>query len=311
MEKNCDLSISSFDIVFNNQILQLNYDSSLEEYKNQTINSVIEEVLNKIGPKPFKKTSKDYILLCSCGRQYNPKKLLFKAKCPHFSESNFNKDKNKNEKFVLYEKEKEEKYEKYLSSYEIGKIIMKVTGAKSINNISGIIPNEDKGNFPISDNLKNKIIELYLKKERGNLISLNSYELKYNEEIYNELLVFGIPNNKIKAALRMSGNNKEEALLLATDETFNWENKEYLYYENNEIISSFEFKSLCFEGIKKEFPLIDDENEILNRMEIVIDKIKNIILRNGDSEDSESEINEEQKESSSEDIEFDSDSINI
>ena len=188
---------------------------------------------------------------------------------------------------------------------------MKVTGAKSINNISGIIPNEDKGNFPISDNLKNKIIELYLKKERGNLISLNSYELKYNEEIYNELLVFGIPNNKIKAALRMSGNNKEEALLLATDETFNWENKEYLYYENNEIISSFEFKSLCFEGIKKEFPLIDDENEILNRMEIVIDKIKNIILRNGGSEDSESEINEEQKESSSEDIEFDSDSINI
>ena len=187
---------------------------------------------------------------------------------------------------------------------------MKVTGAKRINNISGMIPNEGKG-FPISDNLKIKIAELYIKKERGNLISLNSYDLNYNEEIYNELLSFGIASNKIKAALRMSANNKEEALLLATDESFNWENKEYLFWENNEIVSSFEFKSLCREEIKKEFPLIDDENEISNRMEIIIDKITKNILRNNNSEDIESENNEEEKESSREDIDADSDSFNI
>ena len=52
MEDSQDLSITKFKIVFNNQILQITYDSSFKEYQNQTIDTVIQEVLNKIGPKP-------------------------------------------------------------------------------------------------------------------------------------------------------------------------------------------------------------------------------------------------------------------
>jgi hypothetical protein len=62
MEDSQDLSITKFKIVFNNQILQITYDSSFKEYQNQTIDKVIQEVLNKIGPKPLEKEPKDYIL---------------------------------------------------------------------------------------------------------------------------------------------------------------------------------------------------------------------------------------------------------
>lgn len=309
MELKENLNISSFRILFNDQILQIDYDTSFKEYQLLTINSVIQEVLNKIGPKPLKKTSKDYILYCSCGRFYNPDKLLSEAKCSHYTESDYNPEKNKNEKFFLREKEDEEKYEKYLSTNEIEMILMKATGAKKIKKLNGIIPNENKVNFPISDNLKNKIKELHTKKARGDRILSRSYSLKYNEQIYNELLEFGIPNNKIKAALRISGNIKEEAILIATDETVNWDNKDYLYYENNEVLSNNEFINKCKEEIKKEFPSIDDEEEILNRAKIVIAKLTKNSLGVNNSEDiNENESSEEENESSNDEIIFDEDS---
>ena len=74
MEEIKDLSITTFKIVLDNKILQINYNSSYKEYKEKKISSVIQEVLNKIGPKPSQKTYKDYILVCSCGRTYNPEK---------------------------------------------------------------------------------------------------------------------------------------------------------------------------------------------------------------------------------------------
>ena len=60
---------------------------------------------------------------------------------------------------------------------------MKATGAKEAIKISGLVPRKIE-NFPISDNLKNKIREYYIKKERGTRIVNNSYDLKYNEIYY-------------------------------------------------------------------------------------------------------------------------------
>lgn len=296
-------NLSTFKIVFNNQVLQINYDISFKEYKTQTIDNVIQETLNKIGPKPLTKTSKDYVLFCSCGRPFNPNKLLSEAKCVHYLDEDYNEEKNKNEKFVLYEKEKEEKYEKYLSNYEIETILMKATGAQKIQRLSGLVPSKSQGNFPISDNLKKIIKEYYIKKERGNKILTNSYELKYDETFYNELLELGVPNNKIKAALRMTNNNKEEALLLATDETIDWNNKDYLFFENNEVMSTTEFNRLCKEEIKKEFPVLEDEEEITNRIQHIVKIINKENSRNNsieDKNDSEDESSEEDFESSSE-----------
>ena len=308
MEESENLNLTNFKIVFNNEILQMNYDTSFKEYQTQTIDSVIQQVLNKIGPKPLEKTSKDYTLYCSCGRPFNPNKLLSQAKCIHYTESDFNKEKNKNEKFVLYENEKEEKYEKYISNYEIGSILMKVTGAKKVKKIKGIVPNDDNGNFPISENLKNKIKEYNTKKERGKKILDNSFSLKFNEQMYNELLEIGIESNKIKAALRMSNNIKEEALLLATDDNFNWENKDYLYYNNNEVLSNSEFNRLCKEEIKKEFPSIDDEEEISNRVTTIVNLVTKKNVVNSSDDTNEVESSEEEIESSSEDINVDSES---
>lgn len=312
MEGKENLNIATFQIVFNNQILQINYDTSFKEYQLKTIDSVIQEVLNKLGPKPLTKSSKDYILVCSCGREYNPKKLLCQAKCPHYTESDFDKEKNKNEKFILYEKsEIEEKYNNYLTNNELEKLLKEVTGAKKLKKLKGIIPKENRNNIIFSENLKNKIKELITKKERGIKIIRNEFTLKYNEQLFNELIEFGIPNNIIKAALRITNNIKEDALLLATDSSYNWQNKDYLFYDNNEVLSLNDFNRLCKEEVNKEFPSIDDEEEILYRVKNVINLVNNNNIEVFNSEDNklDSDYNEdEDNDDSSEDNADDSDS---
>ena len=296
MEKKPDLTLSTFKIVFDIQILEIKYDTSFKEYQDQTIDNVIQQVLDKIGPKPAIGASKDYTLLCSCGRPYDPNKKLSSAKCSHYFEQDFNVEKNKNEKFLLYKNEKFEKYDKYLSDNEISNILMKATGAKEAIMLSGLVPKKE--NFPISDNLKNKIREYYIKKERGTRIVNNSYDLKYNEIYYKELLEVGIPNNIAKAALRMNHNKKEESILLATNNNVSWDNKDYLFFDNNEVLSKNDFNLLCKEEIKKEFPLLNNEEEIQSRIKCIVNKIKKEISGKNNVEDGD-----ESEESSEEEIE--------
>jgi hypothetical protein len=167
--------------------------------------------------------------------------------------------------------------------------LKQVTGAKRITPLK-VVPESKNVNFPISENLKKVIKELKEKKELGAKILAKSCELKYDEKKYEELLEIGIESNKIKAALRMTYNSKEDALLLATDPTFNIEGKEYLYCENNEVLGEREFMKKCKEEIKKEYPNLYEE-EISRRAKIVIDVVGR---KNGDNK----EDNEEIKESS-------------
>ena len=185
--------------------------------------------------------------------------------------------------------------------------------AKKSKVVKRVVPN-DNYSFNISVNLRNKIKEYHTKKERGKKITDHSFALKYNEQIYNELLAIGIQNNKIKAALRMSDNIKEEALLLATDKNVNWENKEYLFYDNNEVMSNNEFNRLCREEVKKEFPSIIDEEELLNMVTYVINQVtKNDQSNNINNCDliNDSESSEEKKDSSDSDSILDYSSSNI
>jgi hypothetical protein len=307
MEQKLDLKLSTFKIVFENQILQINYDTSFKEYQTQTIDNVIQQVLDKIGPKPAVATSKDYTLICSCGRPFNPNKLISSAKCSHYFEEDYNEEKNKNEKFLLCKSEKYEKYEKYLSDNDISNLLMKATGAKEAIKISGLVPRKIE-NFPISDNLKNKIREYYIKKERGTKIVSKSFDLNYNETSYKELLEIGIPNNIAKAALRMSHNIREAAVDLATDNSVIWDNKDYLFFDNNEVLSNDDFKRLCKEELIKEFPQINNDEEIQNKIKIIIKRIKKENSGNNNIEDGD-----ESEESSEEEIEnsFESNSNSI
>ena len=295
METQENMNITLFRIVFNDQLIELNYDPSFEEYKTITIKSVIEKVLEKIGPKPQTATSDNFVLLCSCGKSFNPDKLISNSKCDHYT---IFKDpsKNKNEKFLLIEKSNKEQINKEISdkndlltNFEISQILKQVTGAKRITPLK-VVPESKNVNFPISENLKKVIKELKEKKELGAKILAKSCELKYDEKKYEELLEIGIESNKIKAALRMTYNSKEDALLLATDPTFNIEGKEYLYCENNEVLGEREFMKKCKEEIKKEYPNLYEE-EISRRAKIVIDVVGR---KNGDNK----EDNEEIKESS-------------
>lgn len=295
METQEDMNITLFRIVFNDQLIELNYDPSFEEYKTITIKSVIEKVLEKIGPKPQTTTSDNYVLLCSCGKSFNPDKLISNSKCDHYTIFK-DQSKNKNEKFLLIEKSNKEQINKEISdkndlltNFEISQILKQVTGAKRITPLK-VVPESKNVNFPISENLKKVIKELKEKKELGAKILAKSCELKYDEKKYEELLEIGIESNKIKAALRMTYNSKEDALLLATDPTFNIEGKEYLYCENNEVLGEREFMKKCKEEIKKEYPNLYEE-EISRRAKIVIDVVGR---KNGDNK----EDNEEIKESS-------------
>ena len=181
---------------------------------------------------------------------------------------------------------------------------MKATGAKEAIKISGLVPRKIE-NFPISDNLKNKIREYYIKKERGTKIVSKSFDLNYNETSYKELLEIGIPNNIAKAALRMSHNIREAAVDLATDNSVIWDNKDYLFFDNNEVLSNDDFKRLCKEELIKEFPQINNDEEIQNKIKIIIKRIKkensgnNIIEEENESEESSEEEIENSLESNS------------
>ena len=54
-----NLKIASCQIVFNNQVLQIDYDIWFKEYQTKTFDSFIKEVFNKLGSKPSTKNSKD------------------------------------------------------------------------------------------------------------------------------------------------------------------------------------------------------------------------------------------------------------
>ena len=293
MSSSKDLSLTSFRVAYNNQLLELNYNTSFEEYKTETIKSVIQKVLEKIGPQPLNKTSENYNLICSCGKPFDQNQLISKSKCDHYEVFN-NPDapsKNKNEKFLLVEKNNIEQNNKnknneLLSNHEISEILMKATGAKKLKLVK-IVPESKNIDFPISDNLKAIIKELQTKKERGNKLSSNYFDLKYNEDYYQEMLEMGLDNNKIKAALRITRNRKQEAILLASEPSFDVnDNRDYLYCENNEVLSNNEFKKKCKEEVKKEYPNIH-EDDIASRTKMIIKAVN----KKNDNEESE-ELNE-------------------
>jgi len=274
MEGKRNLNLYIFKIVFDNQIIQINYDTSFKEYNMQTIESLIKEVLKYLGPKPFNKSPMDYILFCPCGKQLAHNLLLSQSKCIHENIEDYSNKKNTNGNYLLIEKEKEEKdiKNKEYSINEIDKILSKIPFNKIKKKNKNINKHKNKA-LNISNTLKNKIKEFIIKEKRGSQILENSYELYYNENYYNDLIEMGFDENKVKAALRLSKNNKEDAVLICIDTEFYWDNKEYLYYDNNDVLTEDKFTKLCLEEIKKEYPFLE-QKDIYDRYNDIIKKVK-------------------------------------
>ena len=274
-----------FPIVFNNKIIQIDYNKLFLEYKEQTVKSLIELVLEKSGQSKINKNINAYDLFCPCGNKLDFSKFLDENLCEHeFLENNM-KNGFKG-KYLLIEKtdqgiiDKIIENDKELSKDEINKIFnekkeiiiipkknlkKKNTNVDTNNNVYNELNENSKKPFIITNEFKKRLSEFFKKEERARKILLNDFSLFYDENHLLTLLSIGINENKAKASLRMARNQINEAVLIATDKEFNWERKEYLYYSNEELLDKNNLDENLKKEIKKEYPFLNDE-QIMNRI---------------------------------------------
>ena len=102
---------------------------------------------------------------------------------------------------------------------------------------------------------------------------MSGYSVFYNEDHFLLLLSMGIEEKKAKIALRYCSNNIEAATLIATDERYNLEGKDFLAYNNDEVMIKDKIDENFKNEIKKEYPFLKDEKEINNRVKEILDLI--------------------------------------
>ena len=246
-----------FQIVFNNKVIQIDYNS---------------------------KNISKYNLFCSCGSKIDLSGLLDNNLCDHkFVE--MNNKKQLNERYLLIENQSNEhlreiqENEKELTANDIDKIfeLKKNVRPKKKKNKQekGNKEKEDlidsKKTFIITEEFKQKLNKYIIKFERAKKILSSGYSVFYNEEYLVLLLSMGIENNKAKSALRFSNNNLEVATLIATDERFAWEGRNYLSYDNDELMTKDRIDENLKAEIKKEYPFLKDENQINDRAKEILD----------------------------------------
>ena len=278
----------SYKIVFSNKVILMTYDTSFPEFREQTIESLIKEVLSKLGPKSSNKAPNDFNFHCPCGQILEHKIKLSNNLCIHPYLEDFQKCKLENGGYLLDEKQKiEEEINEKLSEEEINQLIKQVFPEKEHQECNSQIDNEKIHSFAISKNLINKIKELKKKEERAKRLIETSSIVYYNEEYYKDLVEMGIDKNKAKAALRETHNNKEEAALLSTDNNICFEYADFFYCDNEDVLTKEKFENLCLEEIQKEYPFIDNKDEIKIRFKEILNKISKDEENNSGNKNSE------------------------
>ena len=292
-------SLKIFSIVFNNKVMQISYNTIFPEFKNQTVKSLIELILEKSLQANQKKDINEYNFFCPCGNIIESSKSLGKNLCDH-KYLDYKNNVNKG-KYLLVEKQNQNLYnlikenEKELSKEEINKIInekkdikIKKSNKKKNNSKNAIKNNEinesSKKPFIITDEFKKKINQYIIKEKRANEILSQSYSLFYEQNNLDLLISMGINADKAKAALRISRNQIEEAVLIATDKEFNWEGKDYLYFNNDEVIDINASNESLKKEVEKEYPFLNEEQvkqRVLDIFEL-LNKKGNAIIENNE-----------------------------
>ena len=292
-------SLKIFSIVFNNEVMQISYNTIFPEFKNQTVKSLIELILEKSLQANQKKDISEYNFFCPCGNIIESSKSLGKNLCDH-KYLDYKNNVNKG-KYLLVEKQNQNLYnlikenEKELSKEEINKIInekkdikIKKSNKKKNNSKNAIKNNEinesSKKPFIITDEFKKKINQYIIKEKRANEILSQSYCLFYEQNNLDLLISMGINADKAKAALRISRNQIEEAVLIATDKEFNWEGKDYLYFNNDEVIDKNASNESLKKEVEKEYPFLNEEQvkqRVLDIFEL-LNKKGNAIIENNE-----------------------------
>ena len=292
-------SLKIFSIVFNNKVMQISYNTIFPEFKNQTVKSLIELILEKSLQANQKKDISEYNFFCPCGNIIESSKSLGKNLCDH-KYLDYKNNVNKG-KYLLVEKQNQNLYnlikenEKELSKEEINKIInekkdIKIKRSnKKKDNSKNVIKNNEinessKKPFIITDEFKKKINQYLIKEKRANEILSQSYSLFYEQNNLDLLISMGINADKAKAALRISRNQIEEAVLIATDKEFNWEGKDYLYFNNDEVIDKNASNESLKKEVEKEYPFLNEEQvkqRVLDIFEL-LNKKGNAIIENNE-----------------------------
>ena len=260
---------------------------------------LIELILEKSLQANQKKDISEYNFFCPCGNIIESSKSLGKNLCDH-KYLDYKNNVNKG-KYLLVEKQNQNLYnlikenEKELSKEEINKIInekkdikIKRSNKKKNNSKNAIKNNEinesSKKPFIITDEFKKKINQYIIKEKRANEILSQSYSLFYEQNNLDLLISMGINADKAKAALRISRNQIEEAVLIATDKEFNWEGKDYLYFNNDEVIDKNASNDNFKKEVEKEYPFLNEEQvkqRVLDIFEL-LNKKGNAIIENNE-----------------------------
>ena len=260
---------------------------------------LIELILEKSLQANQKKDISEYNFFCPCGNIIESSKSLGKNLCDH-KYLDYKNNVNKG-KYLLVEKQNQNLYnlikenEKELSKEEINKIInekkdIKIKRSnKKKDNSKNVIKNNEinessKKPFIITDEFKKKINQYIIKEKRANEILSQSYSLFYEQNNLDLLISMGINADKAKAALRISRNQIEEAVLIATDKEFNWEGKDYLYFNNDEVIDKNASNESLKKEVEKEYPFLNEEQvkqRVLDIFEL-LNKKGNAIIENNE-----------------------------
>ena len=185
-------SLKIFSIVFNNKVVQISYNTIFPEFKNQTVKSLIELILEKSLQANQKKDINEYNFFCPCGNIIESSKSLGKNLCDH-KYLDYKNNVNKG-KYLLVEKQNQNLYnlikenEKELSKEEINKIInekkdikIKKSNKKKNNSKNAIKNNEinesSKKPFIITDEFKKKMNK-YIIKEKRDLSEVQVFQRK-------------------------------------------------------------------------------------------------------------------------------------
>ena len=101
-------SLKIFSIVFNNKVMQISYNTIFPEFKNQTVKSLIELILEKSLQANQKKDISEYNFFCPCGNIIESSKSLGKNLCDH-KYLDYKNNVNKG-KYLLVEKQNQNLY---------------------------------------------------------------------------------------------------------------------------------------------------------------------------------------------------------
>lgn len=310
-------SFKTFLIIFNNRVIQIDYNQSFPEFQNQTVGSLIELVLEKSAQPAEKKIITNYNLFCPCGNILEFSKLLRGKICEHKYIDN-NIEKNLGDKYLLIEKQDEnllnkiKDNEKELSKNEFDKIFdekKEKKKIKQINNKKGKKQKKKDNNnqynkkpFIITEAFKKRIKQYIVKEERAQNLLSREFPLFYDTKHYTTLLSMGIDDKKAKAALRFTKNQLEEAVLYATNNDFDIEGREFLCYDNDEILDRNNLNENLKNEVKKEYPFLNEEqvNERITSIFDILGTKNNMRIENqrsnsflGGFENDEEDIDED------------------